>query len=162
MPEIAKIKRALPLRDQVLDGVIRGLTSGTLRPGERLTEAGVATALGVSRTPVREALGLLAQRGTLTRRAQGGFVVATPSLKILRTITTTYNSSSCWLWQVLRYGSSCWRAKSRSSRCSRHVTAPPSNEPSTRIWTPGIGPRPMHFHGSSQLRHRLLSSLRER
>ena len=86
MPEIAKIRRALPLRDQVLDGVIRGLTSGTFRPGERLTEAGVATALGVSRTPVREALGLLAQRGTLTRRAQGGFVVAAPSLKILQEV----------------------------------------------------------------------------
>ena len=86
MRRIAKPKRALPLRDQVFDGIIHGLSVGTFRSGDRLTEAGVATALGVSRTPVREALGLLAQRGILARRSYGGFVVVTPSQKMLKDI----------------------------------------------------------------------------
>ena len=84
MPNIAKIERALPLRDQVLNGVLRELSSGRFRPGERLTEGRVATVLGVSRTPVREALGLLAERGILMRRAFGGFVVVAPSAKMLQ------------------------------------------------------------------------------
>jgi DNA-binding GntR family transcriptional regulator len=84
MPNIAKIERALPLRDQVLSGVLRELSTGRFRPGERLTEGRVATVLGVSRTPVREALGLLAERGILMRRAFGGFVVVAPSAKMLQ------------------------------------------------------------------------------
>jgi DNA-binding GntR family transcriptional regulator len=84
MPTIAKIERALPLRDQVLSGVLRELSIGRFRPGERLTEGHVATVLGVSRTPVREALGLLAERGILMRRAFGGFVVVAPSAKMLQ------------------------------------------------------------------------------
>jgi DNA-binding GntR family transcriptional regulator len=44
----------------------------------------VADVLGVSRTPVREALGLLAQRGMLERRDRGGFVVVQPSRESLQ------------------------------------------------------------------------------
>jgi len=47
----------------------------TLRPGERVVEARLATALGMSRTPVRQALPLLAQEGLLTRQSTRGYVV---------------------------------------------------------------------------------------
>ena len=83
MEKIAKAERAPLLRDQVVAGVLQALQDGRFSPGERLTEEHVATVLGVSRTPVREALGLLAQRGILSRRHSSGFAVAKPSLKSL-------------------------------------------------------------------------------
>jgi GntR family transcriptional regulator, vanillate catabolism transcriptional regulator len=48
---------------------------GELRPGERVREVELAARLGVSRTPVREALPILAQEGVLTQLDTRGFVV---------------------------------------------------------------------------------------
>ncbi|HXY04564.1 MAG TPA: GntR family transcriptional regulator [Terriglobales bacterium] len=48
---------------------------GELPPGERVREVELATKLGVSRTPVREALPILAQEGVLTQLDTRGFVV---------------------------------------------------------------------------------------
>lgn len=53
------------LSDQVRVLLLEQLTSGTLRPGDRINEAEVARALGISRNPVREAISGLAQRGYL-------------------------------------------------------------------------------------------------
>jgi allantoin racemase len=83
MGRIVKLQRAPLLRDQVVVGLLQELQDGRLAPGERLTEEHVAAVLGVSRTPVREALGILAQRGLLSRRRGSGFAVSKPSLKSL-------------------------------------------------------------------------------
>lgn len=48
---------------------------GHLTPGQRVREVELAGALGVSRTPVREALPILAQEGMLTQLDTRGFVV---------------------------------------------------------------------------------------
>jgi DNA-binding GntR family transcriptional regulator len=48
---------------------------GELRPGERLAEAEVARRLGVSRTPLREALSRLAQEKLVIGRPHLGYVV---------------------------------------------------------------------------------------
>ena len=48
---------------------------GKLTPGERLAEAPLAEELGMSRTPVRQALPLLAQEGLLTLNENRGYVV---------------------------------------------------------------------------------------
>jgi len=48
---------------------------GELRPGERVREVELAAKLGVSRTPVREALPMLAQEGVLTQLDTRGFIV---------------------------------------------------------------------------------------
>jgi GntR family transcriptional regulator, vanillate catabolism transcriptional regulator len=48
---------------------------GELPPGERVREVELASRLGVSRTPVREALPILAQEGVLTQLDTRGFVV---------------------------------------------------------------------------------------
>jgi DNA-binding GntR family transcriptional regulator len=51
------------------------IVSGKLRPGDRLDEDGVAVRLGVSRTPVREAVLQLVQVGLMEKQPrQGAFV----------------------------------------------------------------------------------------
>jgi DNA-binding GntR family transcriptional regulator len=72
------------LADQAYD-VLRGLiTSGELAPGERLTERGLAARLGVSPTPVREAISRLAHERLLVRLDGRTLQVAAPSLRRLR------------------------------------------------------------------------------
>ena len=48
---------------------------GKLAPGQRVAEAPLAEALGMSRTPVRQALPVLAQEGLLAEHATRGYVV---------------------------------------------------------------------------------------
>jgi len=50
---------------------------GELSPGQRVAEAPLADLLGVSRTPVRQALPLLAQEGLLAEHETRGYVVRT-------------------------------------------------------------------------------------
>lgn len=76
-----KVVRVLPLRDQVVESLLEAMHQGKFPAGSRLTEEAVGEFLGVSRTPVREALGILAQRGIISRRAGGGFVVPSPGAK---------------------------------------------------------------------------------
>src|SRR3989304_1404994 len=59
------------------DSLKQAILSGRLEPGERINQEQIAKGLGVSRTPVREALHLLAREGLvalLPRR--GAFVSA--------------------------------------------------------------------------------------
>ena len=49
----------LPLRDVVFNTLIDAILTGKLEPGERLMENQLAEKLGVSRTPIREALRML-------------------------------------------------------------------------------------------------------
>ncbi|MCD8036469.1 MAG: GntR family transcriptional regulator [Clostridiales bacterium] len=49
----------LPLRDVVFNAIKDGILSGRFKPGERLLENQLAEELGVSRTPIREALRML-------------------------------------------------------------------------------------------------------
>src|ERR1700754_244260 len=48
---------------------------GEIAPGQRVAEAPLADRLGVSRTPVRQALPLLAQEGLLLEHETRGYVV---------------------------------------------------------------------------------------
>jgi DNA-binding GntR family transcriptional regulator len=72
------------LGDQAYN-VLRDLvTSGDLAPGERLTERGLAERLGVSPTPVREAISRLIHERLLVRVDRRTLQVAAPSLRRLR------------------------------------------------------------------------------
>lgn len=51
-----EIKNYKPLGEVVFDYLRNAILSGELRPGERLMEVTIADQLGVSRTPVREAI----------------------------------------------------------------------------------------------------------
>jgi DNA-binding GntR family transcriptional regulator len=64
----------------------RALLLGEFAPGERITEERVCEMLGVSRTPVREALNLLGQEGVVDIREGGGFISPSLSLKQLEDI----------------------------------------------------------------------------
>lgn len=61
----------LPLRDVVFHTLREAILKGDLKPGERLMELQLADKLGVSRTPIREAIRMLQQEGlavTIPRR----------------------------------------------------------------------------------------------
>ena len=61
----------LPLRDVVYQTLRNAILKGELKPGERLMEMKLAGKLGVSRTPIREAIRMLEQEGlaiTIPRR----------------------------------------------------------------------------------------------
>jgi DNA-binding GntR family transcriptional regulator len=62
--------------DFVYESLLDGIWEGRFAHGERLREEEIGTALGVSRTPVREALQRLQQRGLLTFGLGRGLVVA--------------------------------------------------------------------------------------
>ena len=53
----------LPLRDVVFNTLREAILKGELKPGERLMELQLASKLGVSRTPIREAIRMLEQEG---------------------------------------------------------------------------------------------------
>ncbi len=52
------------------------IIQGTLGPGEKIPELELAAQLGVSRTPIREAIRTLEQQGLVETRARGGTFVA--------------------------------------------------------------------------------------
>ena len=60
------------LSQQVSRVVMKGLLDGRLQPGDRLVENDLANLLGVSRSPIREALAELAQSGVVVREMGKG------------------------------------------------------------------------------------------
>lgn len=77
----AVIKKSATLREQAFQVIVNELKSGQFAPGERITEEGLAKRLGVSRTPIREALGQLTKQGVLRARTGGGYVVPAPTIE---------------------------------------------------------------------------------
>lgn len=63
------------LRHEVLDGLRTGILGGEILPGTRLLEVPLATQLGVSRGPIREALRQLEQEGLVEFFPHRGAVV---------------------------------------------------------------------------------------
>ncbi len=66
------------LRDGVYDEILELLLEGDLRPGQSLSIDGLARQLGVSPTPIREAMVQLENTGLVTRTALKGYRVAAP------------------------------------------------------------------------------------
>lgn len=71
--------KSAPVREWAYDHLKSGVLSGDFNPGERLTEEHLAKTLGVSRTPVREALHKLASEGLIQPLESRGFCVARDS-----------------------------------------------------------------------------------
>jgi len=70
------VNRLLPRGARVYESLRESIRSGRLPPGERLRETDIAERLGVSRTPVREALRRLQSDGLVTFAPWRGMTVA--------------------------------------------------------------------------------------
>ena len=70
-----------PLRDIVFENLREAIITGQLRPGERLMEVQIAEELGVSRTPVREAIRKLELEGLVIMVPRKGAYVSNVSIK---------------------------------------------------------------------------------
>lgn len=76
----------LPLRDEVFQTLRTEILTGQLLPGERLMELHLASRLGVSRTPIREAIQMLEQEGLVTMIPRRGAEVARINARIVKDV----------------------------------------------------------------------------
>ncbi len=72
----SSMNELLPLRDVVFNTLRQAILTGELKPGERLMEIHLADKLGVSRTPIREAIRKLELEGLVTMIPRRGAEVA--------------------------------------------------------------------------------------
>lgn len=70
-----------PLRHAVYDALEERIIYGVLEPGQHLVETDLASQLGVSRAPIREALQLLHRDGWVDLRPRQGAFVHQPTLR---------------------------------------------------------------------------------
>jgi DNA-binding GntR family transcriptional regulator len=78
-----KLDQYKPLREIVFETIRNAIISGNLKPGERVMEVQMAESLGVSRTPVREAIRKLELEGLVIMLPRKGAYVADLSVKDL-------------------------------------------------------------------------------
>ena len=76
----------LPLREVVFNTLRQAILKGELKPGERLMEIALAERLGVSRTPIREAMRKLEQEGLVVMIPRRGAQVANITEKDLNDV----------------------------------------------------------------------------
>ncbi len=76
-----KMDEYLPLRDVVFNTLREAILRGDLKPGDRLMEIQLAEKLGVSRTPIREAIRMLENEGLAVTFPRKGATVAAMTTK---------------------------------------------------------------------------------
>lgn len=87
-----KLDSYKPLRELVCENIRQAIIDGTFSPGERLMEIQLADEMGVSRTPVREAIRKLELEGFVVMIPRHGTYVADISI---RDITEIYEIRTC-------------------------------------------------------------------
>ena len=75
-----------PLRDVVCKTLRRAILAGKMPPGTRLLEVHLADEMGVSRTPIREAIRVLEQEGLVIMRPRRGAEVAKITVPQMRDV----------------------------------------------------------------------------
>ena len=98
-----QVEDYVPLRDIVFQKLRESIVTGALKPGERLMEIKLANEMGVSRTPVREAIRKLQVEGLVIMNARRGAIVAPineQDLKELLEIRKALESLACRLVSV--------------------------------------------------------------
>ncbi|MDE6530201.1 MAG: GntR family transcriptional regulator [Lachnospiraceae bacterium] len=76
----------LPLRDVVFKTLRKAILLGELEPGERLREIQLAERMGVSRTPIREAIRMLELEGLVVMKPRCGAEVSQITAKGLKDV----------------------------------------------------------------------------
>jgi DNA-binding GntR family transcriptional regulator len=77
VPETQGVVARSLLRDDAYRAIRDAIVDGTLAPGERLSDPDLVAWLGISRTPIREALARLEQSG-LVQTKPGRFTIVSP------------------------------------------------------------------------------------
>ena len=80
------VNEYLPLRDVVFNTLRQAILKGEMEPGERLMEIQLAQKLGVSRTPIREAIRKLELEGLVVMIPRKGAEVAHITEKDMRDV----------------------------------------------------------------------------
>lgn len=62
--------------DRIYEYIIEAIREGRLKPNDRIKEQDIAAETGLSRTPIREALGILLNEGILIQEGKSGLMVA--------------------------------------------------------------------------------------
>jgi DNA-binding GntR family transcriptional regulator len=81
MAENATEKKSRPLVSSAVETLTQLIYVGELKPGERLNEAALATRMGTSRGPIREAMRVLAGMGLVTAIENRGTFVRQMSVR---------------------------------------------------------------------------------
>ena len=69
------LKEHLSLSDRIFEIIEKAILNGSVRPGERIIETELAKNLGISKSPVREALKKLEGEGIVQLVPRKGFFV---------------------------------------------------------------------------------------
>jgi DNA-binding GntR family transcriptional regulator len=77
-PSLAPL-RSESTRDRVVNAIRDAIIHGRLRPGEKVPEEDLAKQLGISRTPIREAIRILEQQGLVRVEPKKGTYIAKPN-----------------------------------------------------------------------------------
>jgi len=80
------IERRKTLKEQIVDSIKEAIAIGELKPGEKICETKLAEDLGISRTPLREAIQILESEGFLKVIPRRGAVVSEYSKKDIKDI----------------------------------------------------------------------------
>ncbi len=121
------------LRDVVLEKMLAAIQDGTLQAGERLNDDELVAWLGVSRTPIREAIAKLVDYGLVEMEANRYTRIATPTGK---QATDTTQVLGGFMEMAARWGvrSSTTTRRRPSWTTSRPSAATPTR--TTSAWTP--------------------------
>ncbi len=92
MTNFLSLENYKPLRDIVFDYMKNAIITGELKPGERLMEVQLAEKLGVSRTPVREAIRKLELEGLVVMVPRKGAYVSDLDAKDLLNVLEVRSS----------------------------------------------------------------------
>ncbi|MHB8767330.1 MAG: GntR family transcriptional regulator, partial [Deferrisomatales bacterium] len=106
------VERPVAIRRTVYDSLREELLSGRLAAGSRLVEGQLAERIGVSRTPIREALHLLEREGLVEPIPRGGYRVKTVSWAEVEEICEirALNEGLAARWAIARMGAEDLRA----------------------------------------------------
>lgn len=86
-----------PFPERVVEMISDLIATGEVRGGDRLTEKALSDVLGVSRTPLREAIKILAARGLVKIRPNAGAALSLPDAREARELVELLG----WLWDKM-------------------------------------------------------------
>ena len=124
------------LQQQVHDQLLGRILRRELEPGERISPPDIAAALGVSITPVRDAVNQMAAEGLVTVTPRRGTVVSPVSIRDIEELYEIWRIGSSRVLRRAPAVSTTSRPTCRRSRWTRSCTLPSSEPPTTDVSTP--------------------------